>query len=65
MNCVRGRAVRRKRTGGGSNTASAFGRSVRRDYSAVDRGALSRGGTNGVVKSGNAELRRITSYDPR
>ena len=49
MNCVRGRAVRRKRTGGGSNTASAFGRSVRRDYSAVDRGALSRGGTNGVA----------------
>ena len=62
---MRSRAVRRNGTGGGSNAASAFGRSVRRNYSAVDRGALLRGGTNGVVQSRNAELRRITSYDPR
>ena len=48
-NGSRSRAVRRNDTGGGSNAASAFGRSVRRNYSAVDRGALSRGGTNGVV----------------
>ena len=37
-NGSRSRAVRRNDTGGGSNAASAFGRSVRRNYSAVDRG---------------------------